>query len=58
MQAKTDCGSKLPVVATYRTGGKLKEWMVSMPAEAFFKLIEQCQTKKKNISELPSQEHS
>ena len=48
MQAKTDCGGKLPVVATYRTGGKLKEWIVSMPAEAFFKLMEEQCEKKKN----------
>jgi hypothetical protein len=40
IQAHSDCGSKLPVVASYRTGGKLKEWVVSMPAEAFFKIIQ------------------
>ena len=59
IQAKDDCGDKLPVVASYRTGGKLKEWVVSMTAEAYFKLIEQCKKKKKqNTSEPCSHEHS
>ena len=58
IQAKGDCGDKLPVVASYRTGGKLKEWVVSMTAEAYFKLIKQCQIKKQNISEPCSPERS
>ena len=39
-QAINDCGSKLPIVASYRTGGSLKQWVVSMPASVFFNLIE------------------
>lgn len=39
-QAINDCGDKLPIVASYRTGGSLKQWIVSMPADAFFKIIE------------------
>jgi hypothetical protein len=54
-QAEGECGDKPPLVAHRKNGG---QWMVTMLAPAFFKLIEQCQTKKKNISELPSQEHS
>ena len=38
-QAINDCGSKLPIVASYRTGGSLKQWVVSMPASVFFKLV-------------------
>lgn len=39
-QAINDCGNKLPIVASYRTGGSLKQWIVSMPADAFFALTE------------------
>mgnify|MGYP003140690300 FL=1 len=39
-QAINDCGNKLPIVASYRTGGSLKQWVVSMPASVFFNLIE------------------
>ena len=39
-QAADDCGNKLPIVASYRTGGSLKQWVVSMPASVFFNLIE------------------
>lgn len=40
-QAINDCGkTKLPIVASYRTGGSLKQWVISMPASVFFNLIE------------------
>jgi len=47
LQSKSDCGEKMPIVATYRTGGKLKEWTVSMTSDVFFNLIEQCQKRNK-----------
>ena len=46
IQARGDCGDKTPVVASYRTGGKMKEWVVSMTGDAFLNLVKQCQIKK------------
>jgi len=46
IQAKGDCCDKTPVVASYRTGGKLKEWVVSMTGDAFLTLMKQCQKRK------------